>query len=33
MPDATTVWLFRQRLVQAKAIDKLDTSKNGLFSA
>ena len=23
MPDATTVWLFRERLVQAKAIDKL----------
>lgn len=23
VPDATTVWLFRERLVQAKAIDKL----------
>ncbi len=23
MPDATTVWLFRERLVKAKAIDKL----------
>ncbi len=22
VPDATTVWLFRERLVQAKAIDK-----------
>lgn len=25
VPDATTVWLFRERLVQAKAIDKLFT--------
>lgn len=23
VPDTTTVWLFRERLVQAKAIDKL----------
>ncbi|SMP82968.1 hypothetical protein SAMN06296065_1348 [Novosphingobium panipatense] len=23
MPDATTVWLFRERLVKAKAIDRL----------
>jgi hypothetical protein len=23
VPDATTIWLFRERLVQAKAIDKL----------
>jgi IS5 family transposase len=23
VPDATTVWLFRKRLVKAKAIDRL----------
>lgn len=23
VPDATTVWLFRERLMQAKAVDKL----------
>lgn len=25
VPDATTLWLFRERLVQAKAIDRLFT--------
>jgi hypothetical protein len=27
---ATIVWLFRERLVLAKAIDELDTSRNRL---
>jgi len=31
-PDAKTIWLFREKLVRAGAIDNLDTRKNLVIS-
>lgn len=32
VPDATRVWLFRERLVKAQGIDRLLASPQGLFA-